>query len=38
MNILEALMGKKYPKFETAIYAGGNTTIVTYTCFATNYQ
>lgn len=22
-------MGKKYPKFETAIYADGNTTIVT---------
>lgn len=29
MNILEALMGEKYPKFETAIYADGNTTIVT---------
>lgn len=29
MNILKALMGKKYPKFETAIYADGNTTIVT---------
>lgn len=29
MNILEALMGKKYPKFETAIYADVNTTIVT---------
>lgn len=29
MNILEVLMGKKYPKFETAIYADGNTTIVT---------
>lgn len=29
MNILEALMGKKYPKIETAIYADGNTTIVT---------
>lgn len=29
MNISEALMGKKYPKFETAIYADGNTTIVT---------
>ena len=29
MNILEALMGKDYPKFETAIYADGNTTIVT---------
>ena len=29
MNILEKLMGKKYPQFETAIYADGNTTIVT---------
>lgn len=29
MNILEALMGKKYPQFESAIYADGNTTIVT---------
>lgn len=29
MNTLEALMGKKYPKFKTAIYADGNTTIVT---------
>ena len=29
MNILEALMGKDYPKFETAIYADGNKTIVT---------
>lgn len=29
MNILEALMGKEYPKFKTAIYADGNTTIVT---------
>lgn len=29
MNILEALMGKKYPKFETAIYADGNRTSVT---------
>lgn len=29
MNILEELMGKEYPKFETAIYADGNTTIVT---------
>ena len=29
MNILKALMGKKYPKFETAIYADGNITIVT---------
>ena len=29
MNILEKLMGNHYPKFETAIYADGNTTIVT---------
>lgn len=29
MNILKASMGKDYPKFETAIYADGNTTIVT---------
>lgn len=29
MNILEKLLGKGYPKFETAIYADGNTTIVT---------
>lgn len=29
MNILEKLMGKNYPKFETAIYADGNITIVT---------
>lgn len=29
MNILEKLMGKDYPKFETAIYADGNTTITT---------
>ena len=29
MNILKALMGKDYPKFETAIYADGVTTIVT---------
>ena len=29
MNILEKLMGKKYQQFETAIYADGNTTIVT---------
>lgn len=29
MNILEESMGKKYPKFKTAIYADGNTTIVT---------
>ena len=29
MNILKALMGKDYPKFETAIYADGSKTIVT---------
>lgn len=29
MNILEKLLGKDYPKFESAIYADGNTTIVT---------
>ena len=29
MNTLKALMGKDYPKFETAIYADGNKTIVT---------
>ena len=29
MNILEKLMGRDYPKFESAIYADGNTTIVT---------
>ena len=29
MNILEQLLGNHYPKFETAIYADGNTTIVT---------
>lgn len=29
MNILEKLMGNDYPKFESAIYADGNTTIVT---------
>ena len=29
MNILEKLMGKDYPKFETAIYTDGNKTIVT---------
>lgn len=29
MNILKALMGKKYPKFETAIYADGSKTVVT---------
>ena len=32
MNILEKLMGKDYPKFETAIYADGNTTIATVSC------
>lgn len=32
MNILEKLMGNNYPKFETAIYADGNTTIVTVSC------
>ena len=29
MNILEKLMGNDYPKFETAIYADGVTTVVT---------
>lgn len=29
MNILEKLLGNHYPKFETAIYADGITTIVT---------
>ena len=29
MNIIETLMGKKYPQFETAIYADGNKTVVT---------
>lgn len=29
MNILEKSMGNDYPKFETAIYADVNTTIVT---------
>ena len=29
MNIIEKLLGETYPKFETAIYADGNTTIVT---------
>ena len=29
MNILEKLLGNHYPKFETAIYADGSTTIVT---------
>lgn len=28
MNILEKLLGNDYPKFETAIYANCNTTIV----------
>ena len=32
MNILEKLMGNDYPKVETAIYADGNTTIVTVSC------
>lgn len=32
MNILEKLMGKDYPKFESAIYADGNKTIVTVSC------
>ena len=29
MNILEKLMGNDYPKFESAIFADGNTTVVT---------
>lgn len=29
MNIIEALMGKKYPQFESAIYSDGNKVIVT---------
>ena len=29
MDFLETLVGGKYPKFETAIYADGNKTIVT---------
>lgn len=29
MNIIEALMGKKYPQFESAVYADGSKTIVT---------
>ena len=29
MNILKKLMGNDYPKFETAIFADGNTTAVT---------
>lgn len=28
MDILEKLMGNNYPKFETAIYADGNKTVV----------
>lgn len=29
MNILEKLMGNGYPKFESAIFADGSTTVVT---------
>lgn len=29
MNILKKLMGNDYPKFESAIFADGNTTVVT---------
>ena len=29
MNILKKLIGDDYPKFETAIFADGNTTVVT---------
>ena len=29
MNIIEALMGKKYPQFESAIYADGIKAVVT---------
>ena len=29
MNIIEALMGKKYPKIESAVYADGSKTAVT---------
>lgn len=29
MNIIEALMGKKYPQFESDIYADGNKVVVT---------
>ena len=29
MNILEVLMGKKYPKIESVVYADGGTTVVT---------
>lgn len=32
MNILEKLMGNDYPKVKTAIFADGNTTIVTVSC------
>lgn len=32
MNILEKLVGNDYPKFETAIFADGATTIVTVSC------
>ena len=32
MNILKKLMGNDYPKFETAIFADGNTTVVTVSC------
>ena len=29
MNILEVLMGKKYPKIESVVYADGSKTVVT---------
>ena len=29
MDIIEALMGKKYPRFESAIYADGSKVVVT---------
>lgn len=32
MNILEKLIGNDYPKFETAIFADGRTTVVTVSC------
>lgn len=32
MNTLKKLMSNDYPKFDTAIYADGNTTIVTASC------
>lgn len=32
MNILEKLLGNDYPKFESAIYADDNKTIVTVSC------